>query len=323
MKLSLFKSTINGIGSGAGVAWPLFGLLFALIGGSVGGIISLTLGGLAVSLFLLVCLPIIYFSHKQALKDEQRLTEQIQKNENKLLSDIDEYIKSIQRCYLYRGKNNNFASYYIHTLNRDLNQAGRMKKDVLYSCLNIINAEYAKYSSISNTHILKCIMAQIPPSRPSRKEMWTAAFFAFAGTFGSLAGCSAGFLGLLTGVGIFSSLTAYPILGWSILGVAIIVGLCAASFAHSSVQEQAQKQLNNQTLKQMHKQLNKLTMDRNLDIINEQLKSPKEEVMQHLTPINKFPLKSNYPPSLFTPQPKSSAQFLEDGDSAHLATHSV
>ena len=58
MNFPLFKSTINGIGSGSGVAWPFFGIVFTLIGDGIGSITSYALGGFALGLFF--CSPLFF-----------------------------------------------------------------------------------------------------------------------------------------------------------------------------------------------------------------------------------------------------------------------
>ena len=51
----------------------------------------------------------------------------------------------------------------------------------------------------------------------------------FAAAFGSIAGCSAGVLGLLGSAGIFSGLAVTPVVGWATLGIAFIFGLTVAA----------------------------------------------------------------------------------------------
>jgi len=98
--MTLFKSSVNGIGTGAGVAWPLFGIVFGAIGGTIGSPVSLMLGLGSVILFFTVTLSVTYFSYKDAknaqskdAKNAQRETQSsIEKNQNKLVERIESYL---------------------------------------------------------------------------------------------------------------------------------------------------------------------------------------------------------------------------------------
>lgn len=99
-----FKSVVNAIGSGAGVAWPLFGILFALLGGSVASFFSLTFAIISIALFFMVSLPVFYFSYQEMKEHEEILQVQLFKNQNKLLADIKNYIETLEQ-YAISEKN--------------------------------------------------------------------------------------------------------------------------------------------------------------------------------------------------------------------------
>ncbi|HHF7387085.1 TPA: hypothetical protein ACPSKW_003709, partial [Legionella bozemanae] len=80
------KSVLNGIGSGSGVAWPLFGILFAALGGTIASFFSLSLGILAITLFFSVSSLIFYFSYQEQKNSEQLFQNQFHKNQQKLLT---------------------------------------------------------------------------------------------------------------------------------------------------------------------------------------------------------------------------------------------
>ena len=76
-----------------------------------------------------------------------------------------------------------------------------------------------------------------------------AAFYGFVGTFGAVAGCSAGVAGLLTGLGLFSGFAAFPFVGWCILGFAFSLALFAAVSAFEESKEMAKNELWKHTVK--------------------------------------------------------------------------
>ena len=59
-----FKALFAGIGSGGGVAWSMFGIIFAALGCAASSLISIVLGAIFTALFLAIALGIFYFSYK-------------------------------------------------------------------------------------------------------------------------------------------------------------------------------------------------------------------------------------------------------------------
>ncbi|MGC1182580.1 hypothetical protein [Legionella sp.] len=265
--MSLVKSAFNGIGSGAGVAWPFFGILFTLVGGSIGGSISLMLGSIAIGLFFTVSVFVFYFSYQQTQKDEQQLQDLLRKNERKLSADIGYYINSIREYLLSKKELNDFDRYFPCVLNQDLQQITALDKDSpLFQFLAILSKEYEQHCCIpSNQIIIQRLMEELSQPPVPYSKIFISAFFDFVGTFGSIAGCSAGVSGLLNGMGIFSSFAAFPLLGWGIIGIALTLGLFSAYSAMIDVQQTFKKQLLNQTFKDIHQQLSNATLERNLD----------------------------------------------------------
>lgn len=98
--MSVLKSLFNGIGSGAGVAWPLFGISFSLLGGAIEGVLSVALGAISISLFFAVSIPIVYFSYEEMENNKNLFRKQLEKNKQKLALDIVNYIQSIYKNYL-------------------------------------------------------------------------------------------------------------------------------------------------------------------------------------------------------------------------------
>ena len=254
--MAFFKSIINGIGTGAGVAWPLFGIVFSVVGASMGGLLSFTLGGIAVSLFLTTCATVFYLSYQQSQKEQQRFQALLQKNEQKLMEFINEYIHVMDKKYQLTDKTIAFESYLLLQLNQQLlDSANDKAQEPLHQSLTVIKIMIER-RLFKEKSILPLIERElfnssaVPLSKASPPM-----FFAFAGTFGSIAGCSAGMSGLLTGLGLFSSFAAFPILGWGVLAVATSMGIWAANNALIESQENYKNEGLNQTVKTMYQQL--------------------------------------------------------------------
>lgn len=254
--MAIFKSIINGIGTGAGVAWPLFGIVFNVIGASIGGLFSFTLGGITIGLFMTLSVAIFYLSYQKTQEEQQHSQALLQKNEQKLIEFINEYINMIYKNYQLSSKTMPFKTYLSLQLNQLLLAIAKdEKKAPLHQALTIIKIRIDQ-QLVNEKSILPMIEKKIIQqySVPSSNVI-VPIFYAFVGTFGSIAGCSAGISGLLTGLGLFSSFAAFPIIGWGILGFAFSMGIFAANNAYIEAQETYKNNLLNQTVKTMYQQL--------------------------------------------------------------------
>lgn len=267
--MRLSRAAINGIGSAAGVAWPLFGIIFSILGGSIGGILSLTLGAISTGLFCLISIPIFYFSYQEMENNALQFEEQLQKNQKKLCADITNYINSIYENFLNHPEEEDFSSYLKKMLNIDLYEIA--KKDThspLYQILLIIKQQIDK-KQLNLVVDKQAIVAEIAKHTSGKSipysQLLTPSFFGFVGTFGSIAGCSAGISGLLTGIGVFTSFAVFPLLGWSIIGVAVICGAIIAYKAAVQAQVEFQRKEQNLLTKKMHQQLSQAILGRSVD----------------------------------------------------------
>jgi hypothetical protein len=253
--MAFFKSIINGVGTGAGVAWPLFGIVFSVAGASVGGLLSFTLGGIAATLFLTVCAAVFYLSYEHAQEEQQKLQILLQKNEQKLIEFINEYIKTMDKQYQLTDKKISFESYLLLQLNQQLSDRDNNKQSPLHQSLIIIKI-MSEQQLFKEKSILSLIEKEFvnPVSIPFSKAI-TPMFFAFVGTFGSIAGCSAGLSGLFSGLGLFSSFAAFPLLGWGVLAIAASMGIFAADNAFIDAQKNYKHEVLNQTVKTMYQHL--------------------------------------------------------------------
>ncbi|MDR3504168.1 MAG: hypothetical protein P4L79_16490 [Legionella sp.] len=253
--MAFFKSIINGVGTGAGVAWPLFGIVFSVVGASIGGLLSLTLGGIATTLFLTICAAVFYLSYQQSQEEQQQFQIRLQKNEQKLIEFINEYINTMDKKYQLTDKTIPFESYLLLQLNQQFLDSGKDKQSPLYQSLSVIKIMIER-QLLKEKSILSLIEKElIKPSPVPLSKAGTAMFFAFAGTFGSIAGCSAGVSGLLAGLGLFSSFAAFPLLGWGVLAAAASMGFFAANNAFIESQKNYKNEALNQTVKTMYQHL--------------------------------------------------------------------
>ena len=270
---SLIKAFFSALGTGSGVAWPLFGITFALLGASIGGPVSLALGATSIFLFLAVSIPIFYVSYVEEQKNDFRLVEQINRNQNKIHARIEEYLQYIYLQYLRESNSQSFSDYVKHIIDRDLKDtAGIKTHSSLYLLLHVISQHHELLQDLTPLnkkikfeHLADCVINKIPRKSMSITQLMIPAFFSFVGTFGFFAGCSAGVAGLLTGLGIFTSFAAIPVLGWSILGAAVIFGSIVAFSVAKKNQENYQAQELNNELRKMHHQLKKGTVERSLN----------------------------------------------------------
>ncbi|WP_133137665.1 hypothetical protein [Legionella rowbothamii] len=253
--MALFKSIINGVGTGAGVAWPLFGIVSSVAGTSIGGLLSFTLGGIAITLFLTTCAAVFYLSYQQSQEEQQKLQMLLKKNEQKLMEFINEYIKTIDKKYQLTDKTMSFESYLLLQLNQQLLDRDNDKQSPLHQSLIIIKIMIER-QLFKEKSILSLIEKEfVNPSSVPFSKAGTPMFFAFVGTFGSIAGCSAGLSGLFSGLGLFSSFAAFPLLGWGVLAMATSMGIFAANNAFIESQENYKNEVLNQTIKTMYQHL--------------------------------------------------------------------
>lgn len=271
--MQILKSLGDGIGTAAGVAWPTFGIIFGTLGLSSGAATAIALSSISIGLFLLVFLPITYWSYKSYLKENKKLRSALQKqidqahehmlhyliailrkcllkNHVKHISDIDQdtvieqikseikqdidknnYMPQIKEYLTYLLENNSVLPALITTLMNCENNIDNK---------SVINPEQKDALLIEIKNIFKNCN-QFTPKITDFSEQIKMGIIGFSAAFGSIAGCSAGTIGLLTAVGVFAGLATVPVLGWAILGVATIFGLAVAAVCVHSAHEKSKK----------------------------------------------------------------------------------
>lgn len=274
--MQLLKSLGEGIGTAAGVAWPLFGIMFGVLGTTIGGPTAIVLGTILSGLFLLVAIPITYWSYNSYLEEKNKLQRQLDEQENVFCENIIHYLLSLTREHWFANKRNELNHLppylsvqeiklwivediknrrmhcdhqlflFLHNLLED-NKSEHFLHDYvrfLNSELDVTN-DYCPVTSFESTKIahLTQKLKQILPLNEFKSDNnpYTSLNYirhgavAFLAAFGSVAGCSAGLIGLLSCVGVFAGLSAVPILGWALLSTAIMFGLAVAAVSVCTV----------------------------------------------------------------------------------------
>lgn len=102
--MSVFKPAFDAIGTGAGVAWPLFGILSSALSLGIGGVAMVSLGSICCGLFLIVGIPVFYLSYKKNKLEEMRLNK-------KLNTHLLNFMERLYRCYIEEATQLDFSSY--------------------------------------------------------------------------------------------------------------------------------------------------------------------------------------------------------------------
>jgi hypothetical protein len=274
--MQILKSLGDGIGTAAGVAWPTFGIIFGTLGLSTGAATAIALSSISIGLFLLVFLPITYWSYKSYLKENKKLRHVLQEQRDQAHEHMLHYLISILRKCLLKNKIKHVSDLDQSTLiqhlqdeiNADIGTNNYMPqiKECLNHLLNdtqntvlstLIEAlTHSKNNDIDNMPVIipehkKKIMGKIKdifmkcnqftPKITDFSEQIKMGIIGFSAAFGSIAGCAAGTIGLLTAIGVFAGLATVPVLGWSILGVATIFGLAVAAICVQSAHKKSKK----------------------------------------------------------------------------------
>ncbi len=255
--MQILKSFGDGIGTAAGVAWPTFGIVFGTLGLTVGGSSAIILGSISVGLFLSVLIPITYWSYRSYLKEQQELQQTTQQAEDRLGEFIFNYLLAVLReCLLNKEKENindidsfilveylkekifsdiakvnaNYTTQTIKILHKLLDD--HQSNNFLYQFIKIAsdktNNTDSKILLLKNLNKIYQEAHVFIATPLSRFTLIKVGAIGFSAAFGSIAGCAAGTLGLLSAVGLFAGITTIPMIGWAILGSAAIFGLVIA-----------------------------------------------------------------------------------------------
>lgn len=270
--MTLSKSLFAGLGTGAGVAWPLFGIVSSALSLALGGLTVVGFGAACSLLFLLICLPVFYFSYRQEKQQKEQ-------SEAKFVKASQELVDNLYAVFMLRGDCN-----YVKFVREWLRKKDEFPKQlvpflsILLLKMNDAGAKIPDEQMIqlAAKHYLAAIQARLPA--PPAKKLAQTAFLSFVGTFGSIAGCSAGMMGVVSSLGIMTGFGAIPLLAAVILGTAIICGIYAATQAMASETAEWKKT-------QIRQQLKSFNRTFAMDIIVESRlkKEQKKEGFRHLS----------------------------------------
>ncbi len=264
--MHFIKSIGDGIGTAAGVAWPIFGIVSGTLSLTSAGLATIWLGALTCVLFLIVAVPVTIWSYHQ-FKQERRKQKCNLRNQRRLFDNhlLDYLFNTINETLLEQQESiARDQSTFLAAVKR------KIRNEINHSCYYFSPANWKivrqLITSPTGNNLLEKIIATTEKNPPSdfalnlyseAKQQLApilTAFYkahhicipeanfklhlgryvktgimSFCAAFGSLAGCGAGALGMLTGVGVFAGLAPVPIVGWMILGLAITFGLTIAA----------------------------------------------------------------------------------------------
>lgn len=243
----ILKSLFDSIGTAAGVAWPLFGIIASTLSFIIGGVIALHVGLICCLLFLSVSIPVFYISYNTNKALNEKLQRKFSLNLINFLDAFHQHYlqqnsqKSFLDCLMdwasQQGEDKTIQIKFIHFIQANglLNNFDGLTLNQQKACLNTIVTTYFNSRSFVNN-------VPIPPTSDLAKTF----FLGFVGAFGSIAGCSAGMMGLLVTIGLTTGFAAIPILGAAVLCISIGSGLISGFFA-------VQKEIENKAISQVYK----------------------------------------------------------------------
>lgn len=283
--MASIKSLFDGVGSGSGVAWPTFGILFPTLGLAVGGTVALTLGSVLGCVFIGVGIPVIYLSYKQSKKEDAALQTKLERRSQKLAENIDHYLLTIYDQYLsLNPADNSENTETCYNFFKEKIQEDKLltENSLLLNIFDMLLSEqedsgllkqYIKFKISHKEEVLRRFIPycahkmQALMVQPTPKGMLLAnAFVGFVGAFGAIAGGSTGVLGLLAGLALFPGLAALPVLGWVILSIAVLAGVFAAVVIAQKAHERFQIKSKSSATKGLAQELDSLSLERSIKL---------------------------------------------------------
>ncbi|STX52369.1 Uncharacterised protein [Legionella busanensis] len=232
------KSALEGIGSGNG-AWPIFGILSAVFNLAIGGTTAFILGSICSSAFLLISIPIAYKSYQNMKKQQQELEEKKERYENLLLANLNALLITMQQFKIL-NTDNAFTSLLeekvidLEQLDKDKNKL--FSRFLQYLSFSTIFSAYNQlepqlFAQLLRKHINQFLINESnikSYSSEENKKINEATFQSFMGTFGTIAGGSAGLVGMLVGLGLMAGLSVMPWVGITVLIIATVAAIYMA-----------------------------------------------------------------------------------------------
>ncbi|MGQ3888376.1 hypothetical protein ACQUW5_05010 [Legionella sp. CNM-1927-20] len=270
--MTIIKPALEGIGSASGVAWPIFGILSATLNLCVGSTLAFILGSICSAMFLLISVPLAYLGYQDLKKQQEELKRKKEKYENALLSNLIAFFALLNQ---YKKLNTTLTlTDFLEKKAQEFEQRNTDEDKLCANFLRYLNSQaiYNFYNPLKPklfNHVLQKYVKQFlinqlnknPYSAIEKTKINVAAFQAFVGTFGTIAGGSAGLTGLLMGLGLMASFSIVPWLGVAIILTATIVAIYMANVAARNAELNIDKTFWCKQAKNLNQQTQKLNAD--------------------------------------------------------------
>jgi len=240
--MKLLRSILGALGSAGGIAWSSFGILSAAFSIAVASTSAIMLAATSGGLFLMFSLPVLYVLYDHYTEEEEKLNTRLHLHEETLRAELTHFLKLMNnRSCRQFGSSKNVSIYFKAMLaSSPFSQTSPELKQLLHALLNDkefnlrlfldanITAELQQ--RLLSSALIRITQTVIKNSQPplTRYERFKACLLGFVGSFGAVAGCTSGFLGLLLGVGVLASFSTVPFLGVAIVAAAAIVSTYSA-----------------------------------------------------------------------------------------------
>ena len=230
--MSVVRAFLNGVGTGAGVAWPLFGVLASTF--CLGPAAAFPLGVVCIGLFFSITSFIFYQSYTQKIEENRQLN-------NRLDMQAQQFVRNLHQLVIGINPPQTDLELVDYLTNCPIfdNPEFALPREFMASMLNK-NFDYirnynsftgAKKKELLNQLLLSFTQATQCSNQFTYKKTFNLSFPAFVGAFGSIAGCGAGVSGLLVNLGVFSGFGALPMAGIIVLSFATTMALYRANEA--------------------------------------------------------------------------------------------
>ncbi|MGQ3889118.1 hypothetical protein ACQUW5_08825 [Legionella sp. CNM-1927-20] len=235
--ITTIKSVLEGIGSGNG-AWPTFGILSAVLNLAIGGTTAFVLGSICGIAFLLISIPMAYKSYHNLKKQKQELEKKKEKYENQLSDNLTTLLAMMKQYEKLKTEID--LTDFLEMKALELEQEDRNKDKLFARFLRYLNslAIHNTYTQLEpkllREYINQFLINELNIKSYSAEEnekVNEAALHSFFGTFGTIAGGSAGVVGMLVGLGLMASLSVMPWVGIAILITATVAAIYMADLA--------------------------------------------------------------------------------------------
>lgn len=271
--MRLIKSSLDALGTGAGVAWPFFGLVSSALGLAAGSAGAMLTGSVACVMFCTVFTATFFISYQQATDEMREAQNKDLETSETLKIHLMNYLSDIHRLFQSECKKQNHRpiqtkalAFIIKQMNQDIQQTQKNKFrhsdhtfELIQAILNIkghrkflsalIENDFDFESDESYRAILNKLVENHLENKVSKDvdlaSSFKAWFIGAAGAFGAVTGFTAGFLGLLIGVGALMTLPMVSAIVWSVIGLG--AGLAVLSGGHCALRSQKLHTLNQKT----------------------------------------------------------------------------